>query len=67
VRVRAYDPGNSLMFNKINCDPAALGDRMPFGRPPIPTSLQALIHDWIELGAWYGTSDTLYFNGFENR
>lgn len=67
VRVTAYAPGASLLFDKINCDPPTLGERMPFERTPIPITMQALIHDWIELGAWPMTSDTLFFNGFENR
>ncbi len=67
VRVTAYAPGASLLFDKVNCEPPALGERMPFQRSAIPVTMQALINDWIELGAWPGASDTLYFNGFENR
>jgi hypothetical protein len=51
------DPGNayaSLLFNKINCSQPEVGGVMPPGGQ-IPSSLQALIYDWIESGA-YGES-----------
>jgi hypothetical protein len=51
------DPGNaydSLLFNKINCIKPENGQAMPPGGQ-VSASLQALIYDWIESGA-YGES-----------
>jgi hypothetical protein len=62
-------PGNpqaSVLFQKINCDTPAAGLRMPRLRPDIPLAEQALIYDWIMLGAPRVT-DTLFANGFEVR
>jgi len=47
-------PGAPLvsgLFDKVNCDPPALGQRMPLGGAPLSLQQQALIYDWIEQGA----------------
>jgi hypothetical protein len=54
LRVDAGAPENSLFFNKINCSQPGVGGAMPPGGS-ISMSLQALIFDWIEQGA-YGES-----------
>jgi len=67
------DPGNpreSLLLQKLNCDAPDVGSRMPpGGRAPL--SLQKLVYDWIEQGA-YGegvedpiSRDFIYKNGLE--
>ncbi|MEZ5461694.1 MAG: hypothetical protein R3F00_07780 [Dokdonella sp.] len=60
-------PLNSVLFEKLNCDVPNVGDRMPRGRPPIPLEEQALIFDWIMLGAPYQQTDFIFFGGFEPR
>ncbi|HNR91663.1 MAG TPA: hypothetical protein PKO41_04465 [Dokdonella sp.] len=62
-------PGNplsSVLFQKINCNTPEHGLRMPRLRPALPLAEQALIHDWIMLGAPRIT-DTIFANGFEPR
>ncbi len=62
-------PGNpqaSVLYQKINCDTPVAGLRMPRLRPDLPLAEQALIHDWIMLGA-PRLSDTLFASGFEPR
>ena len=63
-------PGNpmqSVLFQKINCSTPDSGLRMPRARPPIPLEEQALIHDWIMLGAPRFQTDFIYTSGFEPR
>lgn len=62
-------PGNpqaSVLFQKINCDTPVAGLRMPRLRPALPVAEQALIYDWIMLGA-PRISDTMFASGFEPR
>lgn len=62
-------PGNplaSVLFQKINCETPDHGLRMPRARPPLPLAEQALIYDWIMLGAPL-VSDTIFASGFEPR
>ncbi|MBN8480538.1 MAG: hypothetical protein J0L88_02985 [Xanthomonadales bacterium] len=62
-------PGNpqaSVLFQKINCDTPVAGLRMPRLRPALPLAEQALIYDWIMLGA-PRISDTMFASGFEPR
>lgn len=60
-------PALSLLWHKLNCDapgPLSGGHRMPFGRPPLPPGLQALVYDWIAAGA----PTTLFLrDGFDER
>jgi hypothetical protein len=44
-------PEKSLFFNKLNCTSPGVGNRMPPGGN-LPLSLQALVYDWIEQGAY---------------
>ena len=45
-------PGQSILFDKINCDqPGHGGARMPFFQTPLGVAEQGLIHDWIAQGA----------------
>lgn len=60
-------PLASYMFEKINCETPNAGMRMPRGRPPLPLAEQALIFDWIMLGAPVGQSDVIFLGGFETR
>jgi hypothetical protein len=67
------DPGNpraSLLFQKLNCNSPDVGNRMPPGGQA-PVSLQKLVYDWINQGA-YGegvedpiTRDFIFKNGVE--
>ena len=46
------EPGESILFDKINCDqPGHGGLRMPFLQSPLTVDQQGLIHDWIAQGA----------------
>jgi hypothetical protein len=67
TRVKSFDPANSLLFHKVNCENPDLGSRMPYERIPITLAEQALIHDWIATGASMTTSETIFFAGFEDR
>jgi hypothetical protein len=62
-------PEQSLLFQKINCDSPAVGDRMPFGFPSDTLSLeqQGLVWDWIAAGAPVGITDGVFRNGFDLR
>lgn len=60
-------PLNSVLFEKINCDMPNYGVRMPNGRPPLPLAEQAMIFDWIMLGAPAQQTDFILANGFEPR
>lgn len=60
-------PLDSVMFEKINCTTPNAGMRMPRGRTPLPLAEQALIFDWIMLGAPSTQTDTLFLDGFEAR
>lgn len=60
-------PEISLLWRKLNCDapgPLTGGQRMPFGRPPLPPGLQALVYDWIAAGA---PTELLLRDGFDQR
>ena len=60
-------PLDSVLFEKINCETPNAGMRMPRGRSPLPLSEQALIFDWILLGAPLTPSDFIFLDGFEPR
>ncbi len=60
-------PLDSVLFEKINCEVPNAGFRMPRGRSPLPLSEQALIYDWIMLGAPLEPTDTIFLDGFEPR
>ncbi len=63
-------PGNplaSVLFQKVNCETPDSGFRMPRARPPLPLTEQALIHDWIMLGAPRFATDFIFTSGFEPR
>lgn len=60
-------PLASVMFEKINCATPNAGMRMPRGRAALPLSEQALIYDWIMLGAPIGQTDVIFLDGFEAR
>lgn len=61
-------PSNSVMFEKINCATPNAGGRMPHEpRTPLPLTEQALIFDWITLGAPLGQTDFIFLSGFEAR
>jgi hypothetical protein len=65
-------PLNSVLFQKLNCDvPGDVPDpnnvRMPRTRPPLPLAEQALIFDWIMLGAPFEQTDFIFTGGFEPR
>ena len=61
-------PLASVMFEKINCATPNAGVRMPHApRTPLPLAEQALIFDWIMLGAPFGHTDVIFRGGFELR
>ncbi len=55
LRVEAGFPRYSLFFQKISCSRPKLGTPMPPPSGHLPLSLQGLIYDWIQQGA-YGES-----------
>ena len=60
-------PLDSVLFEKINCEMPGAGMRMPRMRPPLPLAEQALIFDWIMLGAPRDPTDFILASGFEPR
>lgn len=67
IRVIPGNPMASVLYQKINCDDPDSGNRMPNGRPPLPLVEQALIYDWIMLGAPRTATDFIFATGFEPR
>lgn len=69
VRVRPFQPAESWLWLKVNCQQPGLGLRMPFNGPPyLSPTLQALILDWILLGApLFPVEDRILLAGFEQR
>jgi hypothetical protein len=67
LRVAPGEPLASSLFLKVNCEQPGFGERMPYGRPPIPLAEQALIFDWIAAGAPRTATDFVFFDGFEPR
>ena len=67
-------PGQSILFDKINCDqPGHGGFRMPFMQNPLTVDQQGLIFDWIAQGAQGGVEgeapiprDFLFHDGIES-
>lgn len=60
-------PAISLLLRKLNCSapgPLIGLARMPFGRPPLESALQALVYDWIAAGA---PVEVLWRDGFDER
>ncbi len=64
--VEPGQPLASFLFEKINCETPNKGGRMPKGRVAIPLNEQALIHDWIMLGAPLGQTDFILSDGFDS-
>lgn len=60
-------PLDSVLFEKINCETPGAGMRMPRMRPALPLAEQALIFDWIMLGAPRDPTDFIFASGFEPR
>ena len=58
-------PLASFLFEKINCGTPNKGARMPRGRSALPLDEQALIHDWIMLGAPSGKTNYIFAGGFD--
>ena len=67
TRVIPGDAAQSLLYQKVNCTFPAIGSRMPFERPELSVENQAVIHDWIVLGASSTTSEVIFLSGFEVR
>lgn len=65
--VKPGQPLDSVLFEKINCNAPNAGLRMPRNRPSLPLSEQALIFDWILLGAPRLQTDFIFLGGFEER
>lgn len=65
--VEPGQPLASFLFEKINCATPNKGVRMPRGRSAIPLNEQAMIYDWIMLGAPLGQTDFIFTAGFEAR
>jgi mono/diheme cytochrome c family protein len=55
------NPSASVLFLKVNCDSPGAGTRMPQGADPLSLAQQAILFDWIRLGA------PLVRSGFEDR
>ncbi len=51
VRVAPGDPSNSYLYLKVTGDPRILGERMPFGGPPLPAGDIESLAEWILAGA----------------
>jgi len=69
VYVVPNHPERSFLFQKINCDFSAGGERMPLGNygGGLSPELQALIYDWIAAGAPVGTTDAIFRGTFDVR
>lgn len=69
VRVRPFQPAESWLWIKVNCQQPGLGVRMPRNGPPyLSPTLQALIVDWILLGApLFPDEDRILTARFEAR
>lgn len=50
MRIEPGDPTNSYLYRKIT-GAGIVGERMPFGMPPLDEARIALIRDWIRRGA----------------
>lgn len=74
LRLKPGDPGASLIFLRLNCENAGSAAN-PIPRMPPPngtgTDMQALIHDWIALGAIMRgdtpetTTDRMFLGNFD--
>ena len=60
-RVIPRDPLASVLFLKVNCENPGSGSRMPQGSKALSLTQQALIFDWIRIGA------PLMHSSFEDR
>ena len=60
-RVIPRDPLASVLFLKVNCENPGSGSRMPQGSSALSLTQQALIFDWIRIGA------PLMHSSFEDR
>ena len=49
-RIKPNDPANSYMYRKVN-GTGIVGERMPFGLPPLSDAQIQLLRDWIRRGA----------------
>lgn len=66
LRVAPGKPQNSLLFEKLNCDTPPVGQRMPPGSSGDNVELQALVHDWIALGAIFLDGDRVFLGTMES-
>ena len=64
LRVKAGDPDNSYMVQKIEGAAGISGVRMPFGGPYLPQSTIDVIRTWITNGAQQSASATQHHAGF---
>lgn len=51
LRVKAGDPDNSYMYQKITGASGIVGGQMPLGQPPLPAATITAIRQWIANGA----------------
>ncbi|HET7845358.1 MAG TPA: hypothetical protein VFL14_14470 [Xanthomonadales bacterium] len=68
-RIVPGKPAASLVYQRIHCDDSPPG-RMPPGHPggamdPAFLQMQALVHDWIALGAIMDDTDRRFVGDFE--
>lgn len=61
-----FHPEQSLLFQKINCDPPPVGQMMPRAGT-LSAEQQALVWDWILSGAPVNTTDDIFIGNFELR
>lgn len=68
VRVKPFQPEQSLLYSKLNCVDPVVGVRMPIGGA-LTLADQAKIYDWIKLGANAGfvNPDLITRASFETR
>jgi hypothetical protein len=50
-RVEPGDPNDSYVVMKLAADPRIVGQRMPFGAPPLGASEMTVVGEWIARGA----------------
>lgn len=62
-RVKPFDPDNSYIIQKL--EGTGLGERMPFGRPPLDPAVIAVVRDWISQGALLPTAASIQASIFD--
>ena len=63
LRVKAGDPDNSYIIQKLEGAPTITGAQMPFGEPPLPQATIDVIRQWIANGAQNDSSTTAAAEG----